>query len=33
MSTVRVIVRIQLSAESAPAYAEAAKPVVAATRQ
>ena len=33
MSTVSVIVRIQLSAESAPAYAEAAKPVVAATRQ
>ena len=31
MSTGRVIVRIQLSAESAPAYAEAAKPVVAAT--
>ena len=33
MSTVSVIVRIQLSAESAPAYAEAAKAVVAATRQ
>ena len=33
MSTVSVIVRIQLSAESAPGYAEAAKPVVAATRQ
>ena len=32
MSTVSVIVRIQLSAESAPAYAEAAKAVVAATR-
>jgi quinol monooxygenase YgiN len=33
MSTVSVIVRIQLSAESAPAYAEAAKAVVAATRE
>ena len=33
MSTVSVMVRIQLSAESAPAYAEAAKAVVAATRQ
>ena len=32
MSTVSVIVRIQLSAESALAYAEAAKAVVAATR-
>lgn len=33
MSKVSVIVRIQLSAESAPAYAEAAKAVVAATRE
>jgi quinol monooxygenase YgiN len=33
MNTVSVIVRIQLSAESAPAYAEAAKAVVAATRE
>ena len=33
MSTVTVMVRIQLSAESAPAYAEAAKAIVAATRQ
>ena len=33
MSTVSVIVRIQLSAGSAPAYAEAAKAVVAATRK
>ncbi len=33
MSTVSVIVRIQLSAESALGYAEAAKPVVTATRQ
>ena len=33
ISTVSEIVRIQLSAESAPAYAEAAKAVVAATRQ
>ena len=33
MSTVSVIVRIQLSAESAPAYAEAAKAVVVATRE
>ena len=33
MSTVSVIVRIQLSAESALAYAEAAKAVVAATRE
>ena len=33
MSTVSVIVRIQLSAESALGYAEAAKPVVVATRQ
>ena len=33
MSTVSVLVRIQLSAESAPAYAEAAKAVVVATRQ
>ena len=33
MSTVSVIVRIQLSAESAPAYAEGAKAVVAATRE
>ena len=33
MSIVSVIVRIQLSAESAPAYAEAAKAVVAATRE
>ena len=33
MSTVTVTVRIQLSAESAPAYAEAAKAIVAATRQ
>ena len=33
MSTVSVIVRIQLGAESALGYAEAAKPVVAATRQ
>ena len=33
MSTVSVIVRIQLSAESAPAYGEAAKAVVAATRE
>ena len=33
MSTVSIIVRIQLSAESAPAYGEAAKAVVAATRE
>ncbi len=33
MSTVSVIVRIQLSVESAPAYAQAAKAVLAATRQ
>ena len=33
MSTVSVIVRIQLSAESALAYAEAAKAVVAVTRE
>ena len=33
MSTVTVMVRIQLSAESAPAYAEAAQAIVAATRQ
>ncbi|MFL2502807.1 MAG: hypothetical protein ACJ0Q1_07805 [Luminiphilus sp.] len=33
MSTVSVFVRIQLSAEGAPAYAEAAKAVVAATRE
>ncbi|MGA0335974.1 MAG: putative quinol monooxygenase [Luminiphilus sp.] len=33
MSTVSVIVRIQLSEESAPKYAEAAKAVVASTRQ
>ena len=33
MSTVSVIARIQPSAESAPAYAEAARAVVAATRQ
>ena len=33
MSTVSVIVRIQLSAESAPACAEAAQAVVAATRE
>ena len=33
MSTVSLIVRIQLSVESAPAYAEAAKAVVAATRE
>jgi len=33
VTTVSVIVRIQLSAESAPQYAEAAKAVVAATRQ
>ena len=33
MSTVSLIVRIQLSAESAPAYAEAAKAVVVATRE
>ncbi len=33
MSTVSVIVRIQLSAESAAPYAEAAQAVVAATRQ
>ena len=33
LGTVSQIVRIQLSAKSAPAYAEAAKAVVAATRQ
>ena len=33
MSTVSVIVRIQLSEESAPKYAEAAQAVVASTRQ
>ena len=33
VSKVSVIVRIQLSAESAPAYAEGAKAVVAATRE
>ena len=33
MSTVTVMVRIQLSAESAPAYTEAAQAIVAATRQ
>ena len=33
VSTVSLIVRIQLSAESAPAYAEAAKAVVVATRE
>ena len=33
MSTVSVIVRIQLSQESAPKYAEAAKAVVESTRQ
>ena len=33
MSTVSVIVRIQLSVDCAPAYAETAKAVAAATRQ
>ena len=33
MTTVSVMVRIQLSAESAPAYAEASKAVLAATRE
>ena len=33
MSTVSVIVRVQLSQESAPKYAEAAKAVVESTRQ